>query len=55
MTASLFILHTGIPIAYAMPGEKGLLFASASLAIGLVLTVALPAARVIPWETGAMP
>lgn len=54
MTASLFILHTGIPIAYVMPGEKGLLFASA-LAIGLVLTVALPAARVIPWETGAMP
>ena len=55
MTASLFILHTGIPIAYDMPGEKGLLFASASVAIGLVLTVALPAARVIPWETGAMP
>ncbi|MEZ5527964.1 MAG: Yip1 family protein [Gammaproteobacteria bacterium] len=52
---TLYLLYIGIPIFYEMPKERGFLFASATVAVGLVLTVALLGATVILWEMGAMP
>ncbi len=52
---TLYLLYIGIPIVYDMPKERGFLFASATVAVGLVLMVALLAATVILWEMGAMP
>jgi hypothetical protein len=52
---TLYLLYIGIPIVYDMPKERGFLFASATVAVGLVLTVALLGATVILWEMGAMP
>lgn len=52
---TLYLLYIGIPIVYDMPKERGFLFASATVAVGLVLMVALMAATVILWEMGANP
>ncbi len=52
---TLYLLYAGIPIVYDIPKERGFLFASATVAVGLVLTVALLGATVILWEMGAMP
>ena len=52
---TLYLLSIGIPIVYDMPKERGFLFASATVAVGLVLMVALLGATVILWEMGAMP
>jgi hypothetical protein len=52
---TLYLLYIGIPIVYDMPKERGFLFASATVAVGLVLMVALLGATVILWEMGAMP
>ncbi|MGJ8688968.1 MAG: Yip1 family protein [Gammaproteobacteria bacterium] len=52
---TLYLLYIGIPIVYDMPKERGFLFASATVAVGLVLMVALLGATVILWELGAMP
>ena len=50
-----YLLYIGMPIFYDLPQERGFLFASATVAVGLVLMVALLAATVILWEMGAMP
>jgi len=52
---TVYLLYIGIPIVYAMPKERGFLFASAAVAVGLVLMVALMSATVILWEMGASP
>lgn len=52
---TLYLLYIGIPIVYDMPKERGFLFASATVAVGLVLMVALMSATVILWEMGASP
>ncbi len=52
---TLYLLYIGIPIVYDMPKERGFLFASATVAVGLVLMVALLGVTVILWEMGAMP
>ncbi len=52
---TLYLLYIGIPIVFDMPKERGFLFASATVAVGLVLMVALLGATVILWEMGAMP
>jgi hypothetical protein len=52
---TLYLLYIGIPIVYDMSEERGFLFASATVAAGLVLMVALLGATVILWEMGAMP
>lgn len=52
---TLYLLYIGIPIFYEMPKERGFLFASATVAVGLVLMVALLGATVMLWELGAMP
>ena len=38
-----------------VPKERGYLFASAMIAVGLVLTVTMMGATVILWQLGAMP
>lgn len=52
---TIYLLYIGIPIVYDMPKERGFLFASATVAVGLVLMVALMTATVILWEMGAAP
>lgn len=52
---TVYLLYIGIPIVYDMPKERGFLFASAAVAVGLVLMVALMSVTVILWEMGASP
>lgn len=52
---TIYLLYIGIPIVYDMPKERGFLFASATVGVGLVLMVTLMAATVILWEMGAAP
>jgi|SRR5690554_3341394 len=52
---TIYLLYIGIPIVYDMPKERGFLFASAAVAVGLVLMVALMGLTVMLWELGAAP
>lgn len=52
---TIYLLYIGIPIVYDMPKERGFLFASATVAVGLVLMVTLMGATVMLWEMGAAP
>lgn len=52
---SVYLLYIGVPIVMEIPRERGFLFASALVAVGLVLCAALMGATVILWEMGAMP
>lgn len=52
---TVYLLYIGVPIVMEIPKERGFLFASAMVAVGLVLCVALMGATVILWELGAMP
>jgi hypothetical protein len=52
---TVYLLYTGVPIMMAIPEERGFLFASAVLAVGLVALVAVMAASVILWGFGFGP
>jgi len=52
---TVYLLYIGIPIVYDMPKERGFLFASAAVAVGLVLMVALMGVTVFLWEMGYTP
>lgn len=52
---TIYLLYIGIPIVYDMPKERGFLFASAAVAVGLVLMVALMGLTVFLWEVGYSP
>ena len=52
---SVYLLYIGVPIVMRIPPERGFLFASAMVAVGLVGCAALLGATVILWEMGAMP
>ena len=52
---AVYLLYLGVPVVLDVPKERGYLFASAMVAVGLVMTVALMAATVILWSMGAMP
>ena len=52
---AVYLLYIGVPIVMRIPGERGFLFASAMVAVGLVGCVVMLAATVILWEMGAMP
>jgi len=52
---TVYLLYVGVPIVMQMPGERGFLFASAMVGVGLVMCAALLGATVILWEMGAMP
>ena len=52
---SVFLLYGGVPIVMEMEKEKGFLFASAILGLGLVAMVAILATTVILWGFGFGP
>lgn len=52
---AVYLLYIGVPIVMRIPQERGFLFASAMVAVGLVGCAALLGATVILWEMGAMP
>ena len=52
---SVYLLYEGIPILMNIPKERGFVFASAVLTVGLVMFVALLAITVIIWATGVGP
>lgn len=52
---TVYLLYTGIPIMMEIPEEKGFLFSSAVLAVGLVALVFLLAATAFLWGSGFAP
>jgi len=52
---TVYLLYIGVPIVMQIPHERGFLFASAMIGVGLVMCAALLGATVILWEMGAMP
>jgi len=52
---SVYLLYTGVPIMMDVSTERGFLFSSAVLAVGLVTLVALLVATVILWGFGFEP
>jgi hypothetical protein len=52
---TVYLLYIGVPIVMQIPKERGFLFASAMVGVGLVMCAALLGATVILWEMGAMP
>ncbi len=52
---TVYLLYVGVPIVMNIPKERGFLFASALVAVGLVMCAALLGTTVILWEMGAMP
>jgi Yip1 domain len=52
---TVYLLYTGVPIVMGIPAERGFLFSTAVLAVGLVALVAVLAATVILWDIGAGP
>ena len=52
---SLYLLYVGIPVTMRISKERGYLFASATVAVCLVLLISLMGFTVALWEWGAMP
>jgi len=52
---TVYLLYIGVPIVMQIPKERGFLFASAMVAVGLVMCAGMLAATVILWGLGAMP
>lgn len=52
---SAYLLYAGVPIFFEIPKERGVMFSSAILAIGLVLAVVLLITMVIVWIMGFEP
>jgi hypothetical protein len=48
-------MYLGIPIVMDIPEERGFLFSSAVMAIGLVILICLMVASVFLWDLGAAP
>lgn len=52
---AVYLLYLGIPIVMDIPEERGFLFSSAVVAIGMVMIVVILVATVILWDFGAAP
>lgn len=52
---TIYLLYLGVPIVMQIPKERGFLFASAMVAVGLVMMAGLLSLTVILWNMGAMP
>ncbi len=52
---AVYLLYTGVPVMMEIPPERGFLFASAVLAVGLVALVGLLATTVVLWSYGIGP
>lgn len=52
---SVYLLYEGLPILMKIPAERGFMFASSVLTVGLVMLVALFAISVVIWSVGVGP
>lgn len=52
---SVYLLYSGVPVMMGISKERGFLFASAVLAVGLVMLVGVLVASVILWGVGIGP
>jgi hypothetical protein len=52
---TVYLLYVGVPVMMGIPKERGFLFASAVLAVGLVMLVAVLVTSVILWGMGIGP
>jgi hypothetical protein len=55
ITWAVYLMYLGIPIVMDIPQERGFLFSSAILAIGLVLLVCIMVVSILAWDFGAAP
>ena len=51
----VYLLYVGIPTVMNVPKERGFLFASAVVAVCLVILIAIMGASVILWDMGFAP
>lgn len=52
---AVYLLYTGVPVMMEIPEERGFLFSSAVLAVGMVALVTVLAATAILWGYGFAP
>lgn len=52
---SVYLLYEGLPILMKIPAERGFMFASSVLTVGLVMLVGLLAISVVIWSMGVGP
>ena len=52
---TVYLLYSGLPIMMQIPAERGFLYSSAVLAVGLVALVALLAMTALLWGMGLQP
>lgn len=52
---AVYLLYLGIPIIMRIPEERGFLFASAVIAVCMVILMTIMGGSVILWEMGAAP
>lgn len=52
---SVYLLYEGLPILMKIPEEKGFIFATSVLTVGLVMLVGLLAISVVIWSVGLGP
>ena len=52
---SVYLLYTGVPVMMGISEERGFLFSSSVLAVGLVALVSVLAATAILWSSGFAP
>ncbi|PCM43694.1 Yip1 family protein [Marinobacter sp. ANT_B65] len=52
---AVYLLYEGLPILMKIPEERGFMFATAVLTVGLVMFVALLAMSVVIWSMGVGP
>ncbi|MEM1144478.1 MAG: Yip1 family protein [Pseudomonadota bacterium] len=52
---AVYLMYLGIPIVMRIPSERGFLFSSAVLAIGLVVFVCILVVTILAWDYGVAP
>ncbi len=52
---TIYLLYTGVPVMMSVSQERGFLFASAVLSVGLVILVAVLGAMAVLWSMGIGP
>jgi hypothetical protein len=52
---TVYLLYTGLPIMMEIPTERGFLYSSAVLAVGLIALVAMLGMTALLWGMGLQP
>lgn len=55
LSYSIYLLYTGVPILMHIPIERGFIYASSMVTVGLVLLVSIMAGTVVLWNLGLGP